>query len=117
MILEKVIKEIRREVDRLEQVLRLLTGMGGKQRTRRMSGAGRKKISVAQKKRWAKAKAGKKEALSILCPLAFCSWRPIKAPAPLIFTGEGPFRGELKRFLCCNNHKNKSSTYFCAAWT
>jgi hypothetical protein len=60
MILEKVIKEIRREVDRLEQVLRLLTGMGGKQRTRRMSAAGRKKISVAQKKRWAKVKAGKK---------------------------------------------------------
>jgi hypothetical protein len=61
MNLESIAKDIRKEIDRLEQVLRLLTGMGGKQRTRRkMSAEGRKRIAAGQKKRWAKVRAGKR---------------------------------------------------------
>jgi ferritin-like metal-binding protein YciE len=63
MSLEKVIHEIKREIERLTEVLGLLAGVGGRKRKRarrKISAAGRKKISQAQKKRWAKVKAGRK---------------------------------------------------------
>jgi hypothetical protein len=61
MSLESITKQIREEVAKLNQVLRLLEGTGVKQAKatkHTMSAAGRRKISLAQKKRWAKARAG-----------------------------------------------------------
>jgi len=65
---EGIIQEVRAEIGRLEQVLKLL-GHGtvsvhkpvkiGKPR-RKMSAAGRKRIAAAQKARWAKIRAAKK---------------------------------------------------------
>jgi hypothetical protein len=62
MSLDGVIHEIKNEIQRLTQVLGLLSGVGGKVKRarRKISAEGRKRISQAQKKRWAKFKAGKK---------------------------------------------------------
>jgi len=61
MSLESITKAIREEISKLNQVLQLLEG--GKTKVkgrRRMSAAGRKRISLAQKARWKKARAGTK---------------------------------------------------------
>jgi ABC-type dipeptide/oligopeptide/nickel transport system ATPase component len=72
--IENIVKEVRAEISRLQQVLVLLgeTGHGvsvkktaavtattGNPR-RKMSAAGRKRIAAAQRARWAKIRAGKK---------------------------------------------------------
>lgn len=68
MDIRKLIEE---EIERLQEVLRLLAGgeMRGrrdparktaKKTGHRMSAAARKRISAAQKARWAKVRAGKK---------------------------------------------------------
>ena len=73
MSIENIVKEVRAEIGRLQQVLALLgdeTGHGvsvkkkvaattGKPR-RGISAAGRKRIAAAQRARWAKIKAAKK---------------------------------------------------------
>jgi hypothetical protein len=61
--IEDVIKGIKEEIARLQQVLSILGadtghGRGGK---RKMSAAGRKRIAAAQKARWAKIRAAKKK--------------------------------------------------------
>jgi hypothetical protein len=70
MSVEGIIQEVRAEIGRLEQVLKLLGhGTVSVQKTtakksgaprRKMSAAGRKRIAAAQKARWAKIKAAKK---------------------------------------------------------
>ena len=61
MSLESITKQIREEIAKLNQILRLLGGGKTKVKGRRkMSAAGRKRIAAAQKKRWAKIRAGKK---------------------------------------------------------
>jgi hypothetical protein len=66
MSLESIVKEIRAEIEKLNQVLRLL---GSRAKTkvkrataprRKMSAAGRKRIAAAQRARWAKVRAAKK---------------------------------------------------------
>jgi exonuclease VII small subunit len=62
MSLESITQQIRKEISKLNQVLHLLED-GAKKTTRvrrKMSAAGRKRIAAAQKKRWAKIRAGKK---------------------------------------------------------
>ena len=59
-----VIRELQRNVDRLQKVIKLLGGVqkkakAGKPR-RKMSAAGRKRIAAAQRARWAKVRAAKK---------------------------------------------------------
>jgi hypothetical protein len=67
MSLESIVQEIKAEIEKLNQVLRLLGG--GKQRKatkqattprRKISAAGRKRIAAAQRARWAKVRAAKK---------------------------------------------------------
>jgi hypothetical protein len=64
MGLENVIQEVRKEIGKLNHVLRLLTGTARKQAKspaprRKMSAAARRRISLAQKARWKKWKAKK----------------------------------------------------------
>ena len=62
MALDDVIQEIQNEIDELSHVVRVLKGIGGKAPKRmrgKLSAAGRKKIAAAQRRRWAKIKAGK----------------------------------------------------------
>ena len=65
MSLESIKQQIREEVAKLNQVLRLL-GSKGKQTKaakaprRKLSVAGRKRIAAAQRARWAKIRAAKK---------------------------------------------------------
>ena len=66
MGLESITQQIRQEISKLNQVLHLLEGRAkpkvakqGKAQ-RKISAAGRKRIAAAQKKRWAKIRAGKK---------------------------------------------------------
>lgn len=54
MDLESMRKEIAAEIQRLTRVYKALEGMDGPVKTRRLSKAGRAKISAAQKARWAK---------------------------------------------------------------
>ena len=70
MSLESITQEIREEISKLSQVLRLLEG-GTKQKAkpakttggrRKMSAAGRKRIAEAQRARWAKVRAQQKKA-------------------------------------------------------
>jgi hypothetical protein len=77
--IENIVKEVRAEISRLQQVLALLgaeTGHGvtpaarggsmssgvvaGLKPRRKMSAAGRKRIAAAQRARWAKIRAAKK---------------------------------------------------------
>ena len=63
MGMKSVIQAVEKEIEQLNRVLHLLTGGKTKAKTPRrkeMSAAGRKKISAAQKKRWAKVKAREK---------------------------------------------------------
>jgi len=58
MSLEAIAHEIRKEIEKLTEVLYLLEGRAKTMR-RKMSAAGRKRIAAAQRKRWAKIRAGK----------------------------------------------------------
>ena len=69
MSIENIVRDVRAEIGRLQQVLALLGGHGvsvkGKTKAvsagrRKMSAAGRKRIAAAQRARWAKIRAGKK---------------------------------------------------------
>ena len=61
MNLDSVINDIKKQIAILTEGLRVLEGLGGKQAgpRRKMTAAGRKKIAAAQRKRWAKIRAGK----------------------------------------------------------
>lgn len=61
MSVESIRQQIREEISKLNQVLRLLEGRAKKttRARRKISAAGRKRIAAAQKKRWAKIRAGK----------------------------------------------------------
>ena len=68
--IEKIIQEVKKEIARLSQVVRLLEGTpptgkksapkSAAQPTRKISAAGRKRIAAAQRARWAKIRAAKK---------------------------------------------------------
>jgi 16S rRNA C1402 N4-methylase RsmH len=68
--IENIIREVKEEIAKLSQVLRLLegtptTGKRSAQKstarpTRKISAAGRKRIAAAQRARWAKIRAAKK---------------------------------------------------------
>src|SRR5207249_5837158 len=67
MPIEQIVQQLRAERDRLDAAIKALTGVagatlarssGGRKKT--MSAAARRRISIAQKARWAKMKAGKK---------------------------------------------------------
>ena len=67
MNIENIIEEMREEIRRLEQAIVVLSGTRRNTRTtngprgrRKMSEAGRQKIAAAQRKRWAKVRAGKR---------------------------------------------------------
>ena len=65
MGLESITQEIKAEISKLTQVLRLLEGTGTKKTQakaprRKMSAAGRRRIAAAQRARWAKIRAAKK---------------------------------------------------------
>jgi hypothetical protein len=62
-----ITQAIRKEISKLNQVLHLLEGRAKQKVTKqtraprgKISAAGRKRIAAAQKKRWAKIRAGKK---------------------------------------------------------
>ena len=68
MTMDGILAEIDDEINRLQQVRKLLTSTGAQspatkpatgERKRKMSAAARKRIGDAQRKRWAKQKAGK----------------------------------------------------------
>jgi ABC-type Fe3+-citrate transport system substrate-binding protein len=69
MSLESITEQVKEEIAKLNQVLRLLEG-GAKQKAikqaktpgpkRKLSAAGRRRIAAAQRARWAKIRAGKK---------------------------------------------------------
>jgi hypothetical protein len=64
MSLESIKQEIRKEIDKLNHALKVLGGVGRKQKStgrRRMSEAGRARIAAAQRARWRKIKAAKKK--------------------------------------------------------
>ena len=68
--IKNIIQEVKEEIAKLSQVLRLLEGSSttGKRAarkspgrlTRKISAAGRKRIAAAQRARWAKIRAAKK---------------------------------------------------------
>jgi ABC-type Fe3+-citrate transport system substrate-binding protein len=69
MSLESITQQVKEEISKLTQVLRLLEGTGAKQAKRQLqakaprrkiSAAGRRRIAAAQRARWAKIRAGKK---------------------------------------------------------
>jgi len=69
MPIDDILKQLRQERDQIDAAIRALSGLGGNTRTVKakssrkgstMSAAARRKISLAQKARWAKARAGKK---------------------------------------------------------
>ena len=70
MSLESITEQVREEIAKLNQVLRLLEGSGAEQKAtkqaktsgskRKISAAGRRRIAAAQRARWAKIRAGKK---------------------------------------------------------
>jgi hypothetical protein len=74
--LENVVQQVKEEIARLNQVLRLLEGTGAyagpkakranrvttAQPKRKMSAAGRRRIAAAARARWAKFRAAKKTA-------------------------------------------------------
>jgi hypothetical protein len=65
MGLENVIEEVRKEIEKLNHVLRVLTGVKPAERAkgprRKISAAGRRRIAAAQRARWRKIKAAKKK--------------------------------------------------------
>jgi len=67
--LESITQQVKAEISKLTQVLRLLEGTGVKRAKRqvqvkaprrKMSAAGRRRIAAAQRARWAKIRAAKK---------------------------------------------------------
>ena len=61
MQIEQIVRQLRTERDRLDAALKALTGITGSNGTRpTLSAAARRKISLAQKARWAKVKAAKR---------------------------------------------------------
>jgi len=69
MSLESITQQVKAEIAKLTQVLRLLEGTGVKRAKatkqtkaprRKMSAAGRRRIAAAQRARWAKIRAAKK---------------------------------------------------------
>jgi hypothetical protein len=63
MSLESIATEVKGEIEKLNQALRVLEGIGGKRAKvpkRKMSAAGRRRVAAAQRKRWAKIRAAKK---------------------------------------------------------
>jgi len=65
--LESIKQQVKEEIEKLSQVLRLLEGGTNHQATstgvrkkRKLSAAGRARIAAAQRARWAKIRAGKK---------------------------------------------------------
>jgi len=68
--LENIVQQVKEEIARLNQVLKLLEGTSTKAKrptretktrpTRKISAAGRKRIAAAQRARWAKIRAAKK---------------------------------------------------------
>jgi ABC-type Fe3+-citrate transport system substrate-binding protein len=70
MSLESVTRQVKEEIAKLNQVLRLLEGSGAEQKAtkqaktpgtrRKLSAAGRRRIAAAQRARWAKIRAAKK---------------------------------------------------------
>jgi hypothetical protein len=54
MGLESIKQEIKKEIDKLNHALRVLSGVGRRQGRRKMSAAGRARIAAAQRKRWRK---------------------------------------------------------------
>jgi hypothetical protein len=61
MSLESAKQLVKEEIEKLEKALRALEKLGAKKmkQARKISAAARKRISLAQKKRWAKVRAGK----------------------------------------------------------
>jgi hypothetical protein len=66
MSLDLIAQQIREEISKLTQALRVLEGIGSKRATgqgskptRNISAAGRKRIAAAQRKRWAKIRRAK----------------------------------------------------------
>jgi hypothetical protein len=64
--IESITQQVREEISKLTQVLRLLEGTGVKKAKqagaaprRKLSSAGRRRIALAQKARWAKFRAKK----------------------------------------------------------
>jgi hypothetical protein len=63
MNLEPITKEIRQQIAKLNHALQVLKGVKQTKQAgprRKISAAGRKRISMAQKARWRKIRAGKK---------------------------------------------------------
>ena len=64
MDFKQIVRDIDRQINELQKARKALAGLGGLVgngvRGRTMSAAGRRKISLAQKARWAKVRAGKK---------------------------------------------------------
>jgi hypothetical protein len=70
MPIDQILKELRQERNQLDTAIQALEGLTGTTATAarptssrkgsKMSAAARRKISLAQKARWAKARAGKK---------------------------------------------------------
>ena len=66
MSLESITQQVKAEISKLTQVLRLLEGTGTKKTPqakaprRKISAAGRRRIAAAQRARWAKIRAAKK---------------------------------------------------------
>jgi hypothetical protein len=59
--LESAKQLVKEEIEKLNKALKALEKLGGKKlkQARKISAAGRKRIAAAQKKRWAKVRAGK----------------------------------------------------------
>jgi hypothetical protein len=65
MYLKSVVRDIDRQISELQKARKALVGLrgavgNGRRGGHTMSAAGRRKISLAQKARWAKVRAGKK---------------------------------------------------------
>ena len=61
--ISQAIRELEKERERVEGALRTLRGLaavGGASRSRNISPEGRRRIAEAQRRRWARARAGKK---------------------------------------------------------
>jgi hypothetical protein len=67
--IESIAQQVKAEISKLTQVLRLLEGAGAKPAKkqagvaprRKLSAAGRRRIAAAQRARWAKVRAAKKK--------------------------------------------------------
>jgi hypothetical protein len=64
-MIENIIREVKAEIQRLNQVVRLLEGTKATKQAaaprRKMSAAGRRRIAAAQRARWAKVRAAAKK--------------------------------------------------------